>query len=122
MSRYSKKQQQQVSPETQQESQKIAKATQRPGQTKEQTKLIAQGIQKGIEHYKKQQKEKSRELNKKLRKVSGKLTELDSQEHIEQHEELLSTHIIYRQHWLPWGLLILSWGAFAGYISFSDYV
>ena len=51
MSKYQKKHQ--VSPETQEESMKMAKATQRPGQSKEQTKLIAQGIQKGIEQYKK---------------------------------------------------------------------
>ena len=36
-----------ISPETQQEAMKIARANQKPGQTKEQTQLIAQGIQKG---------------------------------------------------------------------------
>ncbi|NOQ16547.1 MAG: DUF2956 family protein [Methyloprofundus sp.] len=113
MSRYSKKQQVLPSPETQDQSVKIAKATQRPGQTKEQTKLIGQGIQKGIEQYKKQQKEKSRELNKKLKKVSGQ---------INQHDELaaeteIATHdVIYRQHWLPWVLLLCSWFGFVGYI------
>lgn len=38
-----------ISPETQQEAMKIARANQKPGQTKEQTQLIAQGIQKGID-------------------------------------------------------------------------
>lgn len=108
MSRYSKKQQ--VSPETLEESVKMAKATQRPGQTKEQTKLIAQGIQKGIEQYKKQQKERSRELNKKLKQVSGQLSCTDdSQEEQEQT-------IIYRQHWLPWLLLVSSWAVFIVYM------
>ncbi|WP_438883914.1 DUF2956 family protein, partial [Bacillus cereus group sp. BC317] len=51
------------SPQTQQEAQAIAKASQKPGQTKEQTKLIAQGIEKGIALYKKQQKEKSRQAD-----------------------------------------------------------
>ena len=111
MSRYSKKQQ--VSPETQEQSVKIAKATQRPGQTKEQTKLIAQGIQKGIEQYKKQQKERSRELNKKLKKVSSQLNHADdSQVEQEQIEHL----VIYRQHWLPWLLLGLSWVGFVVYV------
>jgi len=111
MSRYSKKQQ--VSPETQEESLKIAKATQRPGQTKEQTKLIAQGVQKGIEHYKKQQKERSRELNKKLKKVSSQLNhENDSPVEQEYIEQL----VVYRQHWLPWLLLGLSWVGFIGYV------
>ena len=107
MSRYSKKQQ--TSPETQEESVKIAKSNQRSGQSKEQTKLIALGIQKGIEQYKKQQKERSRELNKKLKKVSGQLncTDDSSEEHA----------IIYRQHWLPWLLLVSSWAVFMVYIS-----
>ena len=38
-----------ISPETQQEAMKVARANQKPGQTKEQTQLIAQGIQKGID-------------------------------------------------------------------------
>jgi hypothetical protein len=109
MSRYSKKQQ--TSPETHDESVKIAKATQRPGQTKEQSKLIAQGIQKGIELYKKQQKERSRELNKKLKKVTGKLNQLD-----ENPASELDTEIIYRQSYLAWALLLLSWVGFAAYL------
>ena len=108
MSRYSKKQQ--VSPETHDESLKIAKAIQRPGQTKEQTKLIAQGIQKGIELHKKQQKEKSRELNKKLKQVKGKLNQFD-----ENPEGKPDAEIIYRQSFLAWILLLLSWGGFAAY-------
>lgn len=59
---------QKPSPQTQEESLKIAKGIQRPAQTKEQTKLIAQGIQQGIDLYKKQQKEKARELSKKRKK------------------------------------------------------
>ncbi len=112
MSRYSKKQQ--LSPETQEESVKIAKAIQRPGQTKEQTKLIAQGIQKGIELYKKQQKERSRELSKKLKKVTGKLSQLD-----ESIEPELSEGAGCRQSYLAWGLLLLSWGGFAAYFVLS---
>ena len=113
MTRYSKKQQEQASPETQEDSMKIAKATQKPGQTKEQTKLIAQGIQKGIEQYKKQQKEKARELSKKLKKVSGQLSQLDEQQ--EDHV-LVTETIVYRQHWLPWGLLLGSWVGFMFYV------
>ncbi|MBT3813436.1 MAG: DUF2956 domain-containing protein [Gammaproteobacteria bacterium] len=108
MSKYSK---QQTSPETLDESVKIAKATQRPGQTKEQSKLIAQGIQKGIELYKKQQKERSRELNKKLKKVTGKLNQLDKNSIPE-----LDIEIIYRQSYLAWALLLLSWTGFVAYL------
>jgi len=115
MSRYSKHTQ--ASPETQEESLKMAKATQRPGQTKEQTKLIAQGIQKGIELYKKQQKDRSRELNKKLKKVSGRLSQLNE---TETGEELIEPEFIYRQHWLPWLLLFVSWAGFTAFVLFEN--
>ena len=89
---------------------KIARGTKKPGQTKEQTRLIAQGIQKGIEQYKKQQKARLRELDKQ-RKSSQKRMEQDGQA-VERAE------IIYRQHWLPWLLLLLSWVAMVIYIFF----
>jgi hypothetical protein len=95
---------QKPSPQTQEEALKIAKAMQRPAQTKEQTKLIAQGIQKGIDLYKKQQKEKARELNKRLKKASRQ-KEGSADADDSDVEEI----IVYRQHWLPWVLLILSW-------------
>ncbi|MCK5889779.1 MAG: DUF2956 domain-containing protein [Methylococcales bacterium] len=100
-----------ISPETQDESLKIAKAIQRPGQTKEQTKLIAQGIQKGIAQYKKQHKSKSRDLNKKISKVSKAQTVLDEHEVTEpvHHDTSCSNR-------LPWVLLSLSWCLFIAYI------
>ncbi|MCG8668192.1 MAG: DUF2956 domain-containing protein [Pseudomonadales bacterium] len=87
-----------------------AKATQRPGQTKEQTKLIAQGIQKGIDHYKKQQKSKARELDKKLKNAKSAPRELEVQ---------INEVVRYRQHWLPWSLLFVSWLAFSVFL-FGD--
>ena len=105
MARYSKKQQ---SPEANRdEAMRIARGTQRPGQTKEQTKLIAQGIQKGIEQYRKKQNARTRELDRKLKKVNQQLSSPEAPE-IEVQERL-----VYRQHWLPWVLLILSWLAMA---------
>jgi hypothetical protein len=102
---------QKPSPQTQEEALKLAKATQRPAQTKEQTKLIAQGIQKGIDLYKKQQKEKARELNKRLKKASAqKVGSADTDD--PDVEEI----VVYRQHWLPWVLLILSWIGIAVYL------
>ena len=93
--------------ETQEQALKIARSTQRPGQTKEQTKLIAQGIEKGIQNYKKQQKSRSRELNKKLKHVSRQMIdEQQSEKHIE---------IEYKQHWLPWVLLLLTWAGMVTY-------
>ncbi len=102
------------SQQTQDEALKIAKGIQRPAQTKEQTKLIVQGIQKGIDLYKKQQKEKARELNRKLRKVNNqKNTQIESDNHDNEVEHI----IIYRQHWLPWALLVATWiGVGFGYV------
>lgn len=101
---------QKPSPETQEEAMKIAKATQRPAQTKEQTKLIAQGIQKGIDLYKKQQKERSRELSRRLKKATGQ-----PQRPTEEDEQQVEPIIIYRQHWLPWLLLVLTWVGWSVY-------
>ena len=102
---------QKVSPQTEEEAVKAAKATQRPGQTKEQTKLIAQGIQKGIDHYKKQQKAKARELNKKLHKVS----QLQTDSANNSDEAVTEESIVYKQALLPWILLIISWAGFAAF-------
>ncbi|MGR5146767.1 DUF2956 domain-containing protein [Photobacterium alginatilyticum] len=100
------------SPETQAEALKIARATQKPGQTKEQTKLIAQGIQKGIEQYKKQQKAKARERDK-LRKKQVKSKQAQPEQEVMTTVE---SQVVYKQHWLPWVLLVLSWGGFAAYL------
>jgi hypothetical protein len=94
---------QQFSDANQDEAMRIARGTQRPGQTKEQTKLIAQGIQKGIEQYKKQQNAKARELDKKINKINQQLASPEAH-NIEVRERL-----VYKQHWLPWVLLIISW-------------
>ena len=112
MSRYKKHPK--PSPETRDEAMKIARGTQRPGQTKEQTKLIAQGIQKGIDLYKKQQKAKARELDRQRNKrlgEKGQQTNPGAQEQGDIH---------YRQHWLPWLLLVISWLSIAFYLIVLD--
>lgn len=100
-----------ISPETQQEAMKIARANQKPGQTKEQTQLIAQGIQKGIDEYKKQMKARAREANRQ-KKLQAKAKSLPQGEQEEESE--IEVIEISRQHPLPWALLVLSWLAFAG--------
>ena len=95
---------QKPSQQTQEEALKIARGTQRPAQTKEQTRMIAQGIQKGIDLYKKQQKEKARGLNRKLKKIASQKEQL-----IESDDHEMQERIVYRQHWLPWFLLFLTW-------------
>jgi hypothetical protein len=105
MAKYPKKHQ--LSEASQDEAMRVARGIQRPGQTKEQTRLIAQGIQKGIEQFKKQQNVKARELDKKLKKVNQQLASPEA--HIIEVQE----KVIYRQHWLPWVLLVLSWLALA---------
>jgi hypothetical protein len=88
---------------------RIAQGTQRPGQAKEQTKLIAQGIQKGIEQYRKQQNVRARELDKKLKKTKQQVAPAGA------HEIKIQEKVVYRQHWLPWVLLVLTWLAVAAY-------
>ncbi|VXA77891.1 MULTISPECIES: DUF2956 domain-containing protein [Aeromonas] len=99
-----------ISPETQQEAQKIARANQKPGQTKEQTQLIAQGIQKGIDEYKKQMKARAREASRQ-KKLQTKAKQQPQVGHEEEGDiELVE---VSRQHPLPWILLLLSWVGFA---------
>ncbi len=105
MSRYSRKPA--VSPQTEQEADRVARATQRPGQTKEQTRLIAMGIRKGIDEYKKQQKAKQRELNKREKKQRSAVVVSRS-----STEDKIQVETVIRQHWLPWMLLALSWIGF----------
>ena len=93
---------------------KLARSTQRPGQTKEQTRLITQGIQKGIEQYKKQQKAKARALDKKLKKVNTHSN--TSQSIIPAAKTEPEPIVCYRQHWLPWALLAVSWVIMGGYL------
>ncbi|MBC3618586.1 DUF2956 domain-containing protein [Vibrio metschnikovii] len=99
------------SPQTQQEAQAIAKASQKPGQTKEQTKLIAQGIEKGIALYKKQQKEKSRQADR-AKKKSQQLRHT-----AENTTKEVMPLPAKSKPWLPWGLLIISWMGFIIYLS-----
>lgn len=101
-----------ISAETQAESLKIAKSTQRPGQTKQQTKLISQGIEKGIAEYKKQHKAKLREQDK-LRKKTHRQNTLQTISIEETKEQSRIPPAI----WLPWLLLVMSW---AGFIMFCS--
>lgn len=87
------------------EAMRIARGRQRPGQTKQQTKLIAQGIRKGIEHYRKQESARARELDRKRKKVNRQPgSSVVPDDTIEVREI-----VVYRQHWLPWTLLTISW-------------
>ena len=97
----------------QEEAMKVAQATQRPGQTKEQTKLIAQGVRKALEEYKKRQAAKTRELDRKLKQLNRQLAEQRSA------PTQVDERARYRQHWLPWLLLALSWAGFVGYLWWS---
>jgi hypothetical protein len=113
MSRYRKDPK--PSPETRSEAMKIARGTQRPGQTKEQTKLIAQGIQKGIDLYKKQQKAKAREMDRQRNKLSRELNQHPNSDSSEPGA------IRYRQHWLPWLLLVITWLLIVLYFVLLEY-
>ena len=111
MSKYKKDQSK--SPKAEEDAIKIAHGIQKNGQTKEQTKLIAQGIKKGIDLYKKQQNAKNRDIDK-SRKQANK-----QKNTVTTDVNPLET-IQYKQHWLPWVLLTLSWVAMGGYFILGD--
>lgn len=99
------------SPQTQEEAERVARATQKPGQTKEQTRLIAQGIQKGIDEYKKQQKARARAADKAKKQRSREQEQPRSDEQ-DDHVPVPKT---VGTSWLPWVLLVASWIGFAVY-------
>ena len=103
-----------ISPETQQEAMKIARANQKPGKTKEQTQLIAQGIQKGIDEYKKQMKARAREANRQ-KKLQAKAKQSHPAQQDEEQDDIVELVEVTRQHPLPWLLLGLSWLGFAAW-------
>ena len=105
---------QKPSPQTEEEAARIARSIQRPAQTKEQTKLITQGIRQGIDLYKRQQKEKARELNKRRKKLAAQ-----KETSVAQDDHDIQEIIVYRQHGLPWLLLILTWLGVAAYFLFG---
>ena len=88
----------------------IAQGIQSPGQTKEQTRLVARGIEKGIAQYKKRHSAKERELDKALKRLERVAPEPRAP------ADVPSTQTVrYKQHWLPWAMLILTWLAIAGF-------
>lgn len=103
-----------VVPKAEEEARAIARGTQKPGQTKEQTKLIAQGIKKGIELYKKQQNTTARELDKKRKQA---LKQLAQQVENAAPTLPLPQVVEYKQHWLPWLLLVLTWVGMGVYLA-----
>ena len=100
-----------VSPEVEAQAMRMAKSTQKMGQTKEQTKLIAQGIEKGIAEYKKTAKNKQREADKANKKKKKQQTSQQSQQQPKDEAAV----VVNKNNPLPWGLLVLSWAAFAAY-------
>ncbi|OOE97122.1 DUF2956 domain-containing protein [Salinivibrio sp. IB643] len=108
-----------ISPETQQDAMRVAKATQKPGQTKAQTKLIAQGIEKGIAQYKKEQKAKAREQDKARKKQQNKPSSAapvkTSQAPVDDSSPA-EPGLDKSYSSLPWLLLVVSWIGFIGYI------
>jgi hypothetical protein len=105
----------QISPETQNEAMKIARATQKPGQTKEQTKLIAQGIEKGIAQYKKQQKERARQADKAKKKERKEKQQVADTIEVTTAPEVNETES-KSSSMLPWILLAISWVGFVAYV------
>lgn len=97
------------------EAENIARSRQQPGQTKEQTRLIAQGIQKGIEQYRRQQSVKERDFDKELKKLKQQTPKN------QEPETRVEEKVVYRQHWLPWVLLMMTWIGGAVFFFWSQY-
>ncbi|QSX42524.1 DUF2956 domain-containing protein [Shewanella cyperi] len=106
-----------ASPETREQAMKVASATQKPGQTKEQTRLIAQGIEKGIAEFKKQQKAKARERDKlRKRQLKDRQILLDETELEQELEQDWPDSAWYKNAYIPWSLLLVSWLGFAAWL------
>ncbi|MCP4089008.1 MAG: DUF2956 family protein [Gammaproteobacteria bacterium] len=54
------------------------------------------------------QKSKARELSKRLKTADKKARQAEP-------EIVLTEHVNVKQHWLPWVLLVMSWGLFLSY-------
>ena len=91
----------------------IARSIQRPGQTKEQTRLIARGIEQGIAQYKQKEKARAREREKQRKRSAREATERGDAGARTETAEMVR----YRQHWLPWTLLGLTWIAIGVYLA-----
>jgi hypothetical protein len=87
----------------------IAQGIQSPGQTKEQTRLVARGIEKGIAQFKKLHSVKERELDKALKRLERVVPEPRAPADVPSTQS-----VRYKQHWLPWAMLILTWLGIAG--------
>ncbi|MGM8225769.1 DUF2956 domain-containing protein [Cellvibrio sp. ARAG 10.3] len=98
---------------------KIANSQQVEGQTREQTRLIASGIQRGMEQFLRQQSEKARELDKRVKKVRRLAIQQSSELATDTTEIQRVAQVPIKKAWLPWGLLIISWMLFAGYVWFT---
>lgn|SRR5210317_1700004 len=107
-----------ISNQARTEALKIARGTQRPGQKKEQTKLIARGIEKGIAEFRKREKAKARERDK-LRKKALNKTD-PNQPQAEQKEDGQAKKSVSWSVWVPWFLLLVSWGYFLVQLRLSD--
>lgn len=105
-----------ISAEVVAESLRLARANQVPGQSKEQTQLIAQGIQKGIAEYKRAQKARQRQADKAKKQLRRQANSTEMEQGTEMHDESFVAAVHPAPSplvWLPWILLVLTWGGIA---------
>jgi hypothetical protein len=94
---------------------KLAAGYKVEGQSKAHNKLIAKGVARGIEQFLRQQSEKSRDIDRRSKKLKKAAAELDSHSLIASREQAASSKAFDWRIWLPWALLLLSWGSLAAY-------
>mgnify|MGYP001196632340 FL=1 len=95
---------------------KLAACYKVEGQSKAHSKLIANGVVRGIEQFLRQQSEKSRDIDRRSKKLKKATAEFDHHSSTDLRAEAASSRPFAWRIWLPWGLLLLSWGLLAAYI------
>lgn len=100
-----------------QEAARIAGAIQGAGYSREESRAIRAGVQQGMEIWLRQQNERARELDKREKKVRASLRH--SENAVPHQTALMESHSGRQPFpmvsYLPWGLLLMSWLAFAIY-------
>lgn len=93
------------------EAAKIVRTLNVSGDNRAETQRIVNGVRRGIEYHLKQQSAKARALDKKAKKLKQVDSNSDASQPLVPPAERNSSTAF-----LPWGLLVLSWVGFVGYL------
>lgn len=88
----------------------IVEDVSKPSFTKQQRKDVQQAIEQGIERYKRQHKAKARDFDKALK------NQRKQEQRLQEDEEITTPTRYEFKTLIPWGLLLISWLAFAAFV------